>query len=117
MYNETAAREFFQYLKPKLKAFIRHNYFTQWQNQQFQEDLEELPGNTVLSCIDFSENYIMKVQDEIQSMHWRTSQISILVMITYRVNPEFDSHFHESRLLKDVYYYVSDDTRHDTLYV
>jgi hypothetical protein len=30
MYNKIAAREFFQYLKPKLKAFIRHNYFTQW---------------------------------------------------------------------------------------
>jgi hypothetical protein len=59
----------------------------------------------------------MKVQDEIQSMHWRTSQISILVMITYPVNPEFDSSIHESQLLKDVHYFVFDDTSHDTLYV
>jgi hypothetical protein len=117
MYNETALMEFFRYLKPKLKAFIRHKYFTQWQNQQFQEDLEELPDDTVLSCIDFSENYSMKVQDEIQSMHRRSTQISLLVMITYRVNPAFDSSIHESRLLKDVHYFVSDDTSHDTMYV
>jgi hypothetical protein len=117
MYNETVPEEFFQYLKPKLKAFVRHNYFTQWQNQQFQEDLEELPLDSILSCIDFSENYSMKVQEEIQSMHWRSTQISILVMITYRVNPAFDSSVHESRLLKNVHYYVSDDGTHDTLYV
>jgi hypothetical protein len=55
--------------KPKLKAFICQNYFTQWQNQQFHKDLEELPADIVLSCIDFSKNYNMKVQDEIQSMY------------------------------------------------
>jgi hypothetical protein len=27
MYNETVPEEFFQYLKPKLKVFVRHNYF------------------------------------------------------------------------------------------
>jgi hypothetical protein len=59
----------------------------------------------------------MKVQEEIQSMHWRSTQISILVMITYRINPAFDSSVHESRLLKNVHYYVSNDGTHDTLYV
>ena len=28
MYNETILREFFKYLKSKIKAFIWHNYFT-----------------------------------------------------------------------------------------
>ena len=69
MYNETVPSEFFVYLKPKLTAFICHNYFTQWKNQQFQEDLEELPVGSVLSCVDFSKKYSLKVQDEILSMH------------------------------------------------
>jgi hypothetical protein len=69
MYNETMPKDFFEYMKPKLKAFICQNYFTQWQNQQFHKDLEELPADIVLSCIDFSKNYNMKVQDEIQSMY------------------------------------------------
>jgi hypothetical protein len=38
-------------------------------------------------------------------------------MITYRLNPSFDSSIHESRLLKDVHYFVSDDTSPDTLYL
>jgi hypothetical protein len=33
------------------------------------------------------------------------------------VNPAFDSSIHESRLLKDVHYFVSNDTSHDALYV
>jgi hypothetical protein len=104
-------------MQPKLTAFICHNYLIQWQNGQFQEDLEELPADTSLSCVDFSKNYSMKVQDEIQSMHWRSTQKSILVLISYRVNLLFDPTIHESRLLKDVHYFVSDDTSHDTLYV
>jgi hypothetical protein len=38
-------------------------------------------------------------------------------MITYWVDAKFDSSIHESRLLKDVHYYVYNDTSHDTLYV
>jgi hypothetical protein len=75
--------------------------------------LEEPPIDTILNCVDFSETYNMKVQEEIQSMHWRSTQISILVLITYRVNPII----HESRFLKDVNYFVYVDTNHDTLYV
>ena len=59
----------------------------------------------------------MKVQDKIQSMHWRSTEISILVLISYRVNPSFDATIHDSRLIKDVHYFVSNDTSHDTLYV
>jgi hypothetical protein len=79
--------------------------------------LEEPPIDTILNCVDFSENYNMKVQEEIQSMHWRSTQISILVLITYRINPLFDPTIHESRFLKEVHYFVYDDTSHDTLYV
>ena len=38
-------------------------------------------------------------------------------MITYRVNPFFDSSCYESKLIKDVHYFVCDDTTHGTLYV
>ena len=56
IYNETVPSLFFVYLKPKLIAFIRHNYFIEWQNKQFQEDLEELLARSVLLCVDFSKN-------------------------------------------------------------
>jgi hypothetical protein len=39
--------------------------------------------DTIVSCIDFFDNYAFKVQNEIQDMHWFTFQITILVHITY----------------------------------
>ena len=33
MYSEIVPKDLFDYTKPKLEAFICHNYFTQWQNQ------------------------------------------------------------------------------------
>lgn len=31
-YNETTCADFFKYFKPKLQAFIRHNYVVRWQD-------------------------------------------------------------------------------------
>jgi hypothetical protein len=69
-----------------------------------------VPPSTLISCVDFSENYTLKVQNEIQSMHWHNNQITILVHITYRLNLE-------PLLLKEFHYYVSDDKTHDSLFV
>ena len=59
----------------------------------------------------------MMIQNETQSMHWRSVQVSILVHITYRLNPNWSNVNDEPLLLKEVHYYVSDDKVHDSLYV
>jgi len=46
-----------------------------------------LKEGEVLSLIDFIENYYSKREDEIQEQHWFNFQLSILVHITYQVNP------------------------------
>jgi len=72
----------------------------------------------VVSCIDFFENYTMKIQNDIQNMHWHNFQISILVHITYHRNPEYDILDSCSLpFLKEVHYYVSNDKHHDSLFV
>jgi hypothetical protein len=81
-YRETAPCELLYYLKPKLQAFVLHNYVASWQDFQFRELFSSVPLGTLISCIDFSENYILKVQNEIQSMHWYNDQVNILVHIT-----------------------------------
>jgi hypothetical protein len=116
-YRETLAGEFFQYLRPKLESFILHNYVASWQDFQFKELFDSVAQQTLISCVDFSENYTLKVQNEIQSMHWHNEQITILVHITYRLNPDFSLDNHEPMLLKETHYYVSDDKTHDLLYV
>ena len=59
----------------------------------------------------------MKIQNETQSMHWRSQQVLILVHIAYRLNPNWSNENNEPLLLKEVHYYVSDDKVHDSLYV
>lgn len=118
-YMETPARELITYLKPKLTEFIVHNFIAQWQDSKFKEILVEFPKDAMISCIDFSENYTMMIQNEIQSMHWRKLQITILVHLTYRWNPNFDENTLEQgpKIIKELHYYVSDDNSHDTLFV
>jgi hypothetical protein len=82
-YMETIPSIFIDYLKPKLVAFIEHNFFAKWQDIQFKNLLATIPIN-VVSIIDFVENYGFKVQNEGQSMHWHITQVNILVHITYR---------------------------------
>jgi hypothetical protein len=57
------------------------------------------------------------MQNEIQDMHWFSFQITILVHITYHQNLTFDPTHPESKILKEVHYYICDEKEHDTLYV
>ncbi len=91
-YCESKPSELIDYLKPRLQEFVLHNFTSKWQEKEFKSYVPNLPPNTMLSCIDFSENYVFKQQNEIQDMHWFSIQIAILVHITYKINPEYDWH-------------------------
>jgi hypothetical protein len=71
----------------------------------------------VVSCIDFSKNYVMKVQNEIQDMHWLSFQMTVLVHITYQHNLDHDVALNRPEILKEVHYYVSNEKDHNTLFV
>jgi hypothetical protein len=51
----------------------------------------------------------MKVQNEIQDMHWFSFQIIFLIHITYQHNLDYDPTLERPKILKDlVHYYVYD---------
>lgn len=54
---------------------------------QCKMSMDNLPSNIILSQIDFSKNYSFEMQNKIQSMHWHSFQVTILVLITFRVDP------------------------------
>jgi hypothetical protein len=116
-YRETTPCELIEYLKPRLQAFVLHNYVASWQDFQFRELLSSVPPDTLVSCVDFSENYTLKVQNEIQSMHWHNDQVTILVHIAYQLNPGWTLENQELLLNKEVHYYILDDRTHDSLFV
>jgi hypothetical protein len=97
---------------------VLHNYVSRWQNLQFKEYVENLPPKTVFSCVDFFENYNIKIQNEVQSMHWHNFQVTILVLIRYQPSLVLHDLINlDSSLIKEVHYFVLDDTSHDTLFV
>ncbi len=82
-YHESHPIVLLEYLKPHFKEFILHNYIAQWQEIQFKQCLENQPSNIILSCVDFFENYTMKIQNEVHNMHWHNFQVNILMHISY----------------------------------
>ena len=119
MYQSTAAPIFVDYLKQKLSNFIIHNYIAKWQAEQFKVSINTFPPDSILSAVDFAENYTFQPYQEPQSMHWLQHQITILVHICYRWNPLFlaDPGSNEPKLLTEYHYYISDTMEHDTLFV
>jgi hypothetical protein len=57
------------------------------------------------------------MQNEIQSMHWHSFQVNILVHITFWVDPTSGEGNDDKKIIKETYFYVSDDKDHDTLFV
>jgi hypothetical protein len=77
----------------------------------------DLPEDAILSHIDFAENYSFEIQNEIQSMHWFSHQVTILLHLTNRLNPIPDLEVRGSKWIKESHFYISDDKEHDTLFV
>ena len=116
-YRKTLSCELIEYLKPKLRAFVLHNYIALWQDYQFREMFAPVPPSSLISCVDFFENYTLKVQNKIQSMYWHNDQITILVHTMYKLNPDWHAKNDESLLLKEFHYYVSNEKMHNSLFV
>ena len=92
-----------------LGKFIKHNFIYSWQAHQFKNCISDFPNDVVVSVVDFAENYTFKQQNEIQSMHWCSVQVTIFVHITYfRVSGD---------IKKVIHFFISDDKKHDTLFV
>jgi hypothetical protein len=64
-FKQTLARDLIAYMKPKLTKFIAQNFLAQWQNYKFREILKIFPKDAIFSYIDFFENFIMMIQNEI----------------------------------------------------
>jgi hypothetical protein len=77
--------------------------------------METLPEDTILSHVDFVENYGFQVQNEIQSSYYHSYQVTIMVHITYRVNLVANIASGEDRIVKEAHFWINDDKEHDTL--
>jgi hypothetical protein len=56
-YKHTSPRLYLQYMKPRLTRFVTHNFVAQWQVEQYQVCLATFPPKSLVSVVDFAENY------------------------------------------------------------
>ncbi len=114
-YKETTIAKKIAYLRPKLRKFIVHSYVTRWQDEQYKVCLKSFPCESILSIIDFVENYMFQDFNEIQEMYWDSFQLTILVHICYRWNEAHVSNPNSSakKLITKYHYYILDDIEHD----
>ena len=117
VYEESTSDKLVSYLKPKLQDFARHSFVAKWEDEQFRTCLENFPADTMVSVVDYAENYSFEVQNEVQSMHWHSYQVSILVHITWVRNPEPDPEDASTRNIMQYHFYISDDKKHDSYFV
>ena len=61
VYKKTTADVFFDYLKPKLQAFVTHNFVARWEDAQFKKSIRTFPKDTIVSVVDFAENYKFEI--------------------------------------------------------
>jgi hypothetical protein len=117
VYEETTSDKLVSYLKPKLKTFVRHNFVAKWEDEQFRTCLASFSDDTMVSVIDYVENYSFEVQNEVQSMHWHSYQVTILVHIMWVWNPHPDPNDESTKNIMTYHFYISDDKLHDSYFV
>jgi hypothetical protein len=131
VHKQTSLPDFKEQVLSKMETFLIHNFRSRWQSEQFKLCLRSFPKGTIVSSIDFSENYTFKSQNEIQTQHWDNRQITLLIHVTYRHRD--DSSLLEGAIgrsvqmaqdstgardiIADYHFYISDDNAHDTLFV
>ena len=69
------------------RQYVHHVHLARWQDEKFRICRDAFPRGTILSIVDFAENYTLQPQNEIQSQYYHSEQVSLMVHITYRNGP------------------------------
>ena len=59
--------EFFE----KAQQYVKHVHVAHWQDEQFRTCRDTFPIGTILSVVNFVENYILQPKNEIQIQYYR----------------------------------------------
>ncbi|CAF4225042.1 unnamed protein product, partial [Rotaria sordida] len=60
-------------LSSKVKTFLLHVYIKRQQSKFFEESKTNTDNKKIVIQVDYSENFEIKQQDEVQSAHWSSN--------------------------------------------
>ena len=72
---------------------------------------ENLPDNHVYIHMDFAEDYRCRSQNEIQSVYWSPTQVTIYPVVMYYKNRREKENSHQS------FVFVSSESHHDATFI
>ncbi|GBN46744.1 hypothetical protein AVEN_184302-1 [Araneus ventricosus] len=106
---EKSSEEFIDLFCSKLSFLVRHDFIAKQQRAFFNYRKENLKESEFLVTCDFSGNYSIVLQDEAQSYHWTSQQVTIHPFVIY---------FKQENKVEHVsYVVVSDCLEHNTVAV
>lgn len=117
VYKTASLDDFIDYMKPKLQHFVKHNFVAKWEDKHFKKCIKHFPTNIMVYVVDSAENYSFEVDNEVQSMHWHTYQVSILVHICFCHNLTPDPFDEKFQILIEYHFYIFYDRKHDYEFV
>lgn len=80
---EKTSEEFIDLFCSKMSALVRHDFIAKQQGAFLNNTKENLHDSEFVVTCDFSENYSIVLQDEAQSYHWTSQQITIHPFVIY----------------------------------
>ena len=110
-HKETVAK-IFDKVADKLPMMIRHVFRNDFQHQQHHLLQQSLPENHVILYGDFSQNYALITNDEIESAHYGTPQATLHTW--YLIRHASASTPQQPQLTKEAVAMISDNLKHDT---
>ncbi len=115
-YKQTRSLLLITFLKPKLVEFVVHNFEAKWQDNMFKQCFENFITNQIVSIKDYVGNCSFQSENEVQSQHWFSFQVTILVHLTFIVWVDCDGN-PNSKIVIEYHFYISDDKQHDNLFM
>ena len=104
--------EFKDKIVPK---YVQHSQNAHWLDNKFCLCKNTFPIGSILSVVDFAENYTLAPQEEMQSQYYNFTQVAIFVHIVYgHANDSIE----DNRIfLREYHFYVSDNRLHSSEFV
>jgi hypothetical protein len=76
--------DFLKTFEEEIYKYTKHSHRSRWKDLQFKQSHEVFPLGTILSVVDFAENYTFVAQKEIQSEYYHSDQVMIFVHVLYK---------------------------------
>ena len=71
---------FLKKFESEIYNYTKHSHRERWQYLQFKHSREIFPTGTILSVVDFAENYTFVAQKEIQSEYYHSAKFRYFSM-------------------------------------